>query len=115
METALLNLSPQQLRQAAAIKEKIDALQSELSRILGASAPVARTTAGPKRRRMSVAAIARIRAAAKARWAKFRAAKPAAKPGAKRKRKMSAAGRARLSALAKARWAKAKASGRHVL
>ncbi len=111
----MLNLTPQQLRQAAAIKERIEALQRELSRILDGSAPVVGTAAGPKRRKMSAAAIARIRAAAKARWAKFRAARPAVKTGARRRKKISAAGRARLSALAKARWAKAKAQGKHAL
>jgi hypothetical protein len=70
------------------------------------------------RRRMSAAGRARIIAAAKARWARWKAAK-AAKPGAKkravRKKVFSAAARARLSAAAKARWAKAKASGKKTL
>ncbi len=69
----------------------------------------------PKKRKMSLAAIARIRVAAKARWAKIRAAKPAAKAASKPSRKLSAAGRARLSALAKARWAKVKAQGKSAL
>jgi hypothetical protein len=70
------------------------------------------------RRKMSAAGRARIIAGAKARWARWKAAK-AGKPGAKKKaarRKVfSAAARARLSALAKARWAKARASGKKTL
>ncbi len=73
----LTNLSARELRQAAKLKDKIAALNSDLNRILGASgkstgAPVGR----PRRKRkpMSAAAKAKIAAAARARWKKAKAA-----------------------------------------
>jgi hypothetical protein len=107
MET-FTSLTPQQLRRAANVKERIDALQKELGQLLGASAPAA--AAAPKRKTISAAGIARIRAAQRARWAAIKDAKAPAKPA--KKRKVTAAGRARLAALARARWAKVKAAGR---
>jgi hypothetical protein len=73
----LVELTPKQLRKAAAIKERIAELQTELNRLLGAAAtPVAAPTGKPqKRRKMSAAGRARIAAAARARWAKIKAAK----------------------------------------
>jgi hypothetical protein len=100
------NLTPRQLRRAAKVKEQIDALQEKLGELLGAPAPVA--AAARKRKKISAAGIARIRAAQRARWAAIKSSKAAPK----RKRKVSAAGRARLAALARARWAKVKAAGR---
>jgi hypothetical protein len=109
---SLLNLSAQQLRRAAELKDGIERLQAELNRLLGTPAPVllglVRT-----RRKMSVAAIARIRASQRARWAKIRAARGIVPKI--RKRRVSAAGRARLAAIARARWQKAKAAGRSKL
>ena len=105
----MINITPQQLRKAANIQEKIQFLQKELGQLLGSSAQPA--AEAPKKRKMSAAGIARIVAATKARWAKIRATK-AGKAVQKPKRKVSAAGRARLSALAKARWAKAKKAGK---
>jgi hypothetical protein len=110
MET-FTNLTPQQLRWAANVKEKIDALQNELSRLLGSPAPAA--GAVPRRKKISAAGIARIRAAQRARWAAFKKSEGPARPAPKRK--ISAAGRARLAALARARWAKVKAAGRKSL
>jgi len=75
MKSSLISLTPRQLRHAASIKQKIESLQYRLSRILGGSnsAPAA---AGPKKRRkMSAAARRKISLAAKARWAKVKAAK----------------------------------------
>ena len=72
----LANVPLQQLKQAVAIREKIESLEKELSRVIGGgSRPVA--AAGPRRKRrgMSAAARAKISAAAKARWAKVRAKK----------------------------------------
>ena len=111
MET-FTNLTPKQLRRAADVKERIDALQEELSQLLGAPAPAEAEAAPakPKRKKISAAGIARIRAAQRARWAAVRRGKPPAKPA--RKRKLSTAGRARLVALARARWAKVKAAGK---
>jgi hypothetical protein len=110
---SITNLTPQQLRRAASLKDKLASLQKELGRILGASIP-AGDGAPRKRRKMSAAGRARIAAAQKARWAKQRGAEPG-KATAKPKRKMSAAGRKRLAQLAKARWAKAKAAGKTTL
>ncbi len=107
-------LTPQQLRRAATVKEKIDSLQKELNLLLGAAASAV-GAALPKRRVISPAGIARIRAAQKARWAAIRKAQGLVKVAPKRQRKISAAGRARLAALARARWAKVKASGKKAL
>jgi hypothetical protein len=108
----LLSLTTKQLRRAADLKEKIEALNTELASILGT--PASGSVKAPKKRGMSAAGRTAVAAAQKARWAKIKGAKPAAKAPAK-KRKMSAAGRARISAAAKARWAKAKAAGKKTL
>jgi hypothetical protein len=70
-------LSASQLRRAATIKDQIESLQKEFSRLVGGqSAAVPKSEAAPKKRRkMSAAARAKISAAAKARWAKVKAAK----------------------------------------
>lgn len=74
--SSIINLSAQQLRRAAAIKEQIQSLENELGRIFGSSTkPVAVAVVPMKRRKMSAAGRARIAAAAKARWAKVKAAK----------------------------------------
>jgi hypothetical protein len=105
------SLSAQQLRRAAAIKEQIDTLQSELGKILGGNG-ASRVASG--KRTMSAGARARIAAAQRARWAKVKGNKPAKSSGGGR-RKMSPAARAKIAAAAKARWAKAKAAGRKSL
>jgi len=67
---------------------------------------------------MSKAGRARIAAAAKARWAKFRAAGKVvapAPPASKPKRKISAAARAKMAAAAKKRWAATRAAGKKSL
>ena len=104
----ILDLTTQQLKRAASIKEQIDGLTDELKSILG----VARNGAPKKNgNRLSAAARSRIAAAQKARWAKARrAAKPAAKSAGK-KSSMSAAAKAKASARMKAYW-KAKKAGK---
>lgn len=112
------NLTPQQLRRAADVKERINALEKELSQLLGTAAPAsapAAATAAPKRKKISAAGIARIRAAQKARWAAIKKSKAPGKPARKKKRNVTPAGRARLAALARARWAKVKAAGKSSL
>jgi hypothetical protein len=104
---SLINLSPQQLRKAADLQERIVALQSELAGLLGEPAAVPAPAApGAKpaaRRRISAAGIERIRAAQRARWAKAHAGKaPKATAG---KRRMSPAARAKIAARMKAVWA----------
>jgi hypothetical protein len=121
----IATLTPQQLRNAAALKENIDALQDQLNELLGGEvsapglAPQApangrRKKAGKRRKKVSAEGRANISAAAKARWAARRmgqkSAMAAAEPGppVKRKRKMSAAHRRALSLAAKARYARAR-------
>jgi hypothetical protein len=70
---SLANLTATQLRQAAEIKEKIDALQYELARILGNRTTPLSKVGRPKGRKMSAAARAKIAAAQRARWAKYHA------------------------------------------
>ena len=115
----MINATPTQLRKAADIKERIDALQNELAEILGGEVPTpAQTAEAPKKYKFSAAARARMRAAQKARWAKIKgtaqpvptAEKPAEVP--KKKRKVSAAWRRALERAWAARRAKAKAAGK---
>ena len=102
--TSINSLSVQQLRQAANLKERIEALEKELSQLLGSTAKPVASKAPKKKGEMSAAGKAKVAAAQKARWAKIKAAKPA-----KKKFTMSAAAKAKISAAAKARWAKIKA------
>jgi len=108
----LHDLTVNQLKRAAAIKQQIEDLNRELGSILGEPA---KSAAGPKnQRRMSAAVRKKIAAAQKARWAKVQGAKRStlsAKRAPKAKSKMSPATRARLSAKLKAYWA-AKKSGK---
>lgn len=100
------NLSAEQLRRAASLKDQIESLQSELDSLLGSSAATTSTGKGG----MSVAGKARIALAQKARWAKLKG-----KGASKGRRKMNAVARAKIAAAARARWKKAKAAGRNAL
>jgi hypothetical protein len=76
--SVLIDLSSQQLRRIADIKEKIDSLELELNRLVEGG--------GPKRKfRMSAAGRARIAAAQRARWAKVRKWKGHARAADKRR------------------------------
>ena len=104
----ILDITTIQLKRAASIKEQIDRLNGELSKLLGSAA-----NNGARKSRLSPATRRRIGAAQKARWAKARKAK-ADKPATKsvvKKTKMSAAARARVSARMKRYW-KAKKAGK---
>jgi hypothetical protein len=71
----IFNLTVNQLKRAAAIKEQIEDLNKELRAILRAPA---RSRPGRKRKRtMSAAVKKKIAAAQRARWATSRRAKPA--------------------------------------
>ena len=70
MSNLLSSLTTAQLRYAADLKEKIDALTKELTSILGASVSA---KAPKKKGGMSAAAKAKLSAATKARWAKIKA------------------------------------------
>jgi hypothetical protein len=129
----MINATPKQLRKAAKIQERIQSLQKELGQLLGGSDETAAIEAPRKRRKVSAAGRARMRAAQKARWARIKGTAPKKKLSAqgianiragvlkrmaaqgkavqKPKRKISAAGRAAISAAAKARWTKVKAAG----
>ena len=101
----LVNATPTQLRKAADIQEQILELQDELNQLLGAPAQVpalaaeTATTEAPKRRKVSAAGRARMRAAQLARWAKIKGTAPLTTPAAApKKRKMSAEGLANIRA-----------------
>ena len=103
-----MNLSTRNLQQALSIRRKIDALQRRLNKLVSSQAGSTTTPRGRRggRRRLSAAARAKIAAAARARWARFRAGKgKSAKKGGRRHGGITAAGRKRLSQLMKARWA----------
>ena len=107
----LHDLTINQLKRAAAIKERIEALNKELRAILGTPA---KSGAAPKTKRTMSASVKRkIAAAQKTRWANLRRVKSAAlplKPAVKAKKKtVSRATKAKLSAKLKAYWAAKKA------
>ncbi len=95
----LIDLTINQLKRAAAIKEQVEALNKELRSILGASA---RSGAAPTNKPAMSASGKKSVAAT--------AATPSVKPAAKpKKTTMSSATRAKLSAKLKAYWAAKKA------
>jgi hypothetical protein len=110
---SLINLTPAQLRHAADLKEKIEALQHQLSSLnVAPEAASSDSEPAPRaKRKMSAAGRARIRAAQKLRWAKVKSANSAqpAKAEKRGRRKMSPAARAKIAAAAKARWARVRA------
>lgn len=67
MSISLSSLSTAQLRRAADLKDKIEALNQELASLLGGTSK--------KKRGMSAAGRARVAAAQRARWAKIKAKK----------------------------------------
>jgi hypothetical protein len=103
----ITTLSPKQLRQAADIKERIDALQDELNQILGGEIPTpAQAAEAPKKKyKFSAASRAKMRAAQKARWAALKGTAPSTESAKKAKRKMSAEGLANIRAGVAKRWA----------
>jgi len=95
----MINLTPKQLRKAADLQEKIQTLQQELGQLLGGSGPAfAQATEPRKKHKFSAAGRSRMRAAAKARWAKIKGTAPSTKPAQKPKKKMSAQGLANIRA-----------------
>jgi hypothetical protein len=74
---SIINLTAAQLRRAAKLKDQIAKLQGDLAKLIGGGGAAPAPTAKAKRAKpkFSAAAIARIRAAQKARWAKIKAAK----------------------------------------
>jgi hypothetical protein len=109
-----LDLTPQQLRHAADIQEKILALQHELGQLLGSDSQSG-VDAPVKRKRISAQGLANIRAGARKRWGKVKGNDGTVGMPHKPRGKMSAAGRKRIAAALKARWAAAKKAGRNAL
>jgi len=107
MSNSLATVTAVQLRQAIAIKEQIEALETELAAIFGAGPATVTPEAAPTgKRTMSAAGRARVAAAQRARWARQKGAAPQAVEAPKHKRQISPEGRQRMVAGAKARWAK---------
>jgi len=106
--TDLSSLTAAQLKKAADLKDRIEALSAELAEILGATESVPTSEPIKPRKKYKLSAVGRAKkvAAQKARWAKVKV-KTEAKP-VKKRRKMSAASKAKIAAAAKARWAKVK-------
>jgi hypothetical protein len=106
----LFDLTPEQLKRAASIKERIDGLNKQLRGILGAPAT---SRASPTRNpRMSASVKKKIAATQRARWAKVRSSKPVSARPAAKKTVISTATRAKLSAKLKAYWAAKRKSGK---
>jgi hypothetical protein len=72
----LLNISTAKLQRIIAVKKQIERLQAQLAKLAGAASSAAAAAAPrKKRRKMSAAGRKAISDAAKARWAKIKAAK----------------------------------------
>jgi hypothetical protein len=71
----ILNLSAAKLKHIVALKTQIERLQSQLEALATNTSPTVAKKAPHKKRKMSAAARKKISQAAKARWAKVRAAK----------------------------------------
>ena len=67
----MTQLTSIQLRRAASLKDKIEGLEAELSRLMGGAGG----TAPKAKRKLTAAGRARISAAVKARWVREKAAK----------------------------------------
>ena len=91
-------------------------LTNARNELTGLTSSSTATSTNGSRNRFTSAARARMAAAQKARWDKYRASKgqPAAKaqPAAKPVRVMSASARQKIAAAQKARWAKVRAANR---
>ncbi|HEY1716691.1 MAG TPA: hypothetical protein VGH42_00160 [Verrucomicrobiae bacterium] len=70
-----MSLSIGKLKQIVELKTQIARLQSKLESLAGSASPAPAQKAAKKKRTMSAAARKKISLAAKARWAKFHAAK----------------------------------------
>ncbi len=116
--TKLNDLTTGQIRSIIAIKEQIEALQSQINSIAAGGGeipiPSAEDAPTPARRKYHMTAahkrklIKVLARARKIRWAK---SKSQSQPAKKGKRRLSAAGRAAIIAATKARWAKIRGDG----
>jgi hypothetical protein len=73
----LLKLPAHQLKRVVALKAEIERLEAQLENVITAAVPGPVAKVIHARRKMSAAARRKISLAAKARWAKFHAAKKA--------------------------------------
>ena len=71
----LLQLPAAKLQQIVVIKRQIERLESRLAALVDSESAFPSLISGRKKRKMSAAARRKISLAAKARWARFRAAK----------------------------------------
>lgn len=110
----IADLTADQLRKAAQIKEQIASLENQMQALFGPPAPPPR-----KKGELSAAGRARISAALKARWAKKKADEqgqsaskpaPAAAKASPKRKTMSAAQKAKIAATMRARWARIRAA-----
>lgn len=74
-ENVLNRLSVKQLKRAVTLKERIARLEAKLAGLLGGPDTTPSDKPVRRQRKMSAAGRAKISAAAKARWAKVKAAK----------------------------------------
>jgi hypothetical protein len=109
------NLTPQQLRAAADIQERILDLQNELSQLLGDTSSTYSPPQVSGKRRLSAQGLANIRAGARKRWAKVRLQNGGSAPRARARRTMPPSARQAIAARMRARWAAAKRAGRNAL
>jgi len=120
MSTSFFDLPIATIEKALAIRKEIEALQASLNGILGgvresvtaASVVVATKKVDGRKGKKSPATVAKMAAAAKARWAKKKGASTKVAPveavvnGPKKKRFVSPEARAKMAAAQRARWAR---------
>jgi hypothetical protein len=69
----LFRISAAHLRRAATLREKIEGMEAQLADLLGVPQQATLGSLHRRKRKLTAAARRKISAAAKARWAKFRA------------------------------------------
>ena len=107
----LVNLTPQQLRQAAEIKERIQSLESELDQLLASrsAAPISAASESPQKRTRAAGAKSRRGTSARKGYA-VQQTVGARSPKPKANGKMSPAAKAKISASMKELWARRRAA-----
>ena len=110
---APMDLSLQKLEQAVSLRKRIHQLEEQLNSLFG-NTRTKRSQSGSAKHTVSAATRAKLRAAAKARWAKRNGDKSTGgSTKAKKKGGLTPAGRRKLSQLMHARWAaKRRAAGK---
>jgi hypothetical protein len=126
--TSFWELPVATLEKALDLRKQIEALKAQEAAIMGGQDSVRKRRGRPpkaasvqsagakldgRKGKRSPATIAKMKAAAKARWAAKKGdavSKPGTKPTRKKRRTMSPEARAKIAAAQKARWAKTKSS-----